>query len=144
MPPGTEARSALMQNQTRSIARTMIVGILTALAALVIGVMQSLTTAVTASLGLTALHAIIVPGTGTPDPYAADRQNYLNNVMNYYVNPGGNCGSTTPSNCPGYTGVRYDATFWPIPLPGWGGLDGEKWNVSVASGVAGLTKIYEE
>ncbi len=57
-----------MRNKTRSVARSMIVAILTALAALVIGMMQSLTTAVTASIGLTAFKAIIVPGTGTPDP----------------------------------------------------------------------------
>ena len=69
-----------MRNKTRSVARSMIIAILTALAALIIGTMQSLTTAVTASLGLTAFQAIIVPGTGTPDPYAADRENYLPNA----------------------------------------------------------------
>ncbi len=134
-----------MQN-TRSLAKSMVVAILTAFAALLIGTMQSLTTAVTASLGLTAFQAIIVPGTGTPDPYAPDRQNYLNNALNYYVVPGGNCalngGDSDP--CPATTtGVKYYATFWPIPLPGWGGLEGQKWNVSVASGVAGLTTIYD-
>ena len=77
-----------MRNKTRSLARSMIIAILTALAALVIGTMQSLTTAVTASLGLSAFQAIIVPGTGTPDPYAADRENYLPNALNYYVVPG--------------------------------------------------------
>jgi ABC-type spermidine/putrescine transport system permease subunit II len=59
-----------MQNTARSLARSMTVATLTAFAALVIGAMQSLTTTVTASLGLTAFQAIIVPGTGTPDPYA--------------------------------------------------------------------------
>jgi hypothetical protein len=132
-----------MRNSPRSVTRSIVVAILTALAALVIGTMQSLTTAVTASLGLTAFQAIIVPGTGTPDPYAPDRQNYLPNAMNYYVNPGGDCGAATPADCPPYTGVRYFATFWPIPLPGWGGLDGEKWNVSVADGVKNLTTIYK-
>lgn len=127
----------------RSLAKTTIIAILTALAALTIGVMSSLTTAVTATLGLTAFQAIIVPGTGTPDPYAADRENYLNNVMNYYVNPGGDCGAGTPADCPSYTGVKYYATFWPIPLPGWGGLEGQKWNVSIADGLAHLTTIYD-
>ena len=83
-----------MRNNTRSLARSMIIAILTALAALVIGTMQSLTTAVTASLGLSAFQAIIVPGTGTPDPYAADRENYLPNALNYYVVPGGGCDLT--------------------------------------------------
>ena len=133
-----------MQNKTRSLARSIIVAILTALAALIIGTMQSLTTAVTASFGLSAFQALIVPGTGTPDPYAADRENYLPNVMNYYVNPGGHCGAVPETDCPPYTGISYDATFWPIPLPGWGGLQGEKWNVSVASGVQHLTTEYNK
>lgn len=135
-----------MRNKTRSIVKTTIIAILTALAALLVGTMQSLTTAVTASLGLSALtHTIIVPGTGTPDPYLEpEKHNYLNNVMDYYVNPGGGCADNPQTDCPGFTGVRYDATFWPIPLPGWGGLEGEKWNVSVASGVAALTKIYND
>ena len=58
-----------MRMSARSTVKTTVIAILTALAALVIGVMQSLTTAVTASIGLTAVRAIIVPGTGTPDPY---------------------------------------------------------------------------
>ena len=89
-----------MRSTGRSLAKSTIIAILTAVAALVIGVMSSLTTVVTASIGLTAIRAIIVPGTGTPDPYAPDRQNYLNNAMNYYVNPGGDCGATTPADCP--------------------------------------------
>jgi hypothetical protein len=134
-----------MRNSTRSVTRSIVVAILTALAALVIGVMSSLTTAVTASIGLTAaqVRAIIVPGTGTPDPYAPDRQNYLPNAMNYYVNPGGDCGTAAPADCPPYTGVSYYATFWPIPLPGWGGLEGQKWNVSVGQGVEHLGDAYE-
>jgi hypothetical protein len=137
-----------MRNSTRSVTRSIVVAILTALAALVIGTMQSLTTAVTASLGLTAFQAIIVPGTGTPDPSAPDRQNYLNNALNYYVVPvPGNCALTGGNSmpCPANTyGVKYFATFWPIPLPGWGGLDGQKWNVSVADGVTNLSTIYNE
>ncbi len=132
-----------MRSTGRSLAKSTIIAILTAVAALVIGVMSSLTTVVTASIGLTAIRAIIVPGTGTPDPYAPDRQNYLNNAMNYYVNPGGDCGATTPADCPPFTGVKYYATFWPIPLPGWGGLEGQKWNVSVGQGVEHLGDAYD-
>lgn len=133
-----------MQTKTRSLARSMIVAILTAFVALIVGVMSSLTTAVTASIGLSAFQAIIVPGTGTPKP--AEVPNYLENALNYYVVPGGDCalngGNSNP--CPENTyGVNYFATFWPIPLPGWGGLDGEKWNVSVADGVKNLTTIYD-
>jgi len=104
---------------TRTMVQTTFVAILTALAALILGLTQSLTTAITASLGLTAFQAIIVPGTGTPDPTVVP--NYLENAVNYYVVPGGNCGSATPSSaCPDTTtGIKYYATFWPIPLPGW-------------------------
>ena len=89
-----------MRMSARSMVKTTVIAILTALAALVIGVMQSLTTAVTASIGLTAVRAIIVPGTGTPDPYVPN--NYLNNAMNYYVNPGGDCGAQPgpATDCP--------------------------------------------
>jgi hypothetical protein len=113
------------------------------MAALVIGVMQSLTTAVTAAIGLTAFQAIVVPGTGTPDPYVP--KNYLNNAVNYYVYPGGDCGADPATDCPAtVTGVKYYATFWPIPLPGWGGLSGQKWNVSVGQGVNHLGDAYTE
>jgi len=125
------------------MVQTTFVAILTALAALLLGITQSLTTAITASLGLTAFQAIIVPGTGTPDPTVVP--NYLENAVNYYVVPGGNCGSATPSSaCPDTTtGIKYYATFWPIPLPGWGGLSGQKWNVSVGQGVEHLTDAYK-
>jgi hypothetical protein len=133
-----------MRNSTRSVTRSIVVAVLTALAALVIGTMQSLTTAVTASLGLTAFQAIIVPGTGTPKP--ADVPHYIPNAVNYYVVPGGGCGGPMPSaDCPDTTtGIEYYATFWPIPLPGWGGLQGQKWNVSVGQGVDHLGEAYDE
>ena len=50
---------------------------------------QTLTTAITASLGLTAVQAIIVPGTGTQHP--ADVANYLPNAVDHYLVPGGDC-----------------------------------------------------
>ena len=59
-----------MRITTRSVARSTLVAIMTAFAALILGVTQTLTTAVTASLGLTAVQALIVPGTGTPNPLA--------------------------------------------------------------------------
>jgi hypothetical protein len=132
-----------MRNSTRSVTRSIVVAILTALAALLVGLMSSLTTAVTASIGLTAVRALIVPGTGTPDPYVSN--NYLNNAMNYYVNPHGDCGAQPgpATDCPPFTGVKYYATFWPIPLPGWGGLQGQKWNVSVGQGVDHLGEAYD-
>ena len=132
-----------MRNKTRSVARSMIVAILTALAALVIGMMSSLTTAVTASIGLSAFKAIIVPGTGTPDPYAADRQNYLPTRSTTTSCLAGGCALRRSAAVPQTpTASSYYATFWPIPLPGWGGLEGQKWNVSVANGVENLEIEY--
>ncbi len=128
-----------MRTSTRSTAQSVVVAILTALAALVIGAMQSLTTAVTAAIGLSAVQAIIVPGTGTQHP--ADVPDYLPNAVNHYLVPGGDCGTPTP-DCAAPVGIEYDAQFWPIPLPGWGGLQGAKWNDSVQSGVVGLTGAY--
>ena len=62
---------------------------MTALVALILGVTQTLTTAITAAIGLTAVRAIIVPGTGTQHP--ADVLNYLPNAVNHYLVPGGDC-----------------------------------------------------
>ena len=122
-----------MRTKTRSLARSTIVAILTALAALVIGVMQSLTTAVTAAIGLSAVQAIIVPGTGTQHPEQV--MNYLPNIVNNYLVPGDECASAADCVLTPADGIHYDAQFWPIPLPGWGGLSGAKWNDSVQSGV---------
>jgi pimeloyl-ACP methyl ester carboxylesterase len=122
----------------RPVARSIIVAIMTAFAALILGITQTLTTAITASLGLTAVQAIIVPGTGTQHP--ADVLNYLPNAVNNYLVPGGDCKTGCVLNPT--SGIEYDAQFWPIPLPGWGGLQGAKWNDSVHSGVVALTGAY--
>lgn len=130
-----------MRMSARSVVKTTVVAILTALVAVVLGVTQTLTTAITASIGLTAFQALVVPGTGTP--HAAN--DYLDNVVNYYVLPGANpaCSVAAPASpCPTTQGIDYFATFWPIPLPGWGGLEGQKWNVSVGQGVDHLGDAY--
>ena len=127
-----------MRITARSAVRTTVVAIMTAFVALILGVTQTLTTAIAASIGLTAVQALIVPGTGTPDP----QPDYIDNVVDYYLVPGGDCVDNTVADCP-TTGIKYFATFWPIPLPGWGGLQGEKWNVSVADGVAHLNDAYD-
>ena len=119
-----------MRMSIRSVVRTTVLSIMTAFVALILGITQTLTAAVV----MTAVQALIVPGTGTPDP----AQDYMDNAVDYYLTPSDNCvgGCTTVP-------VPYFATFWPIPLPGWGGLEGEKWNVSVADGVSSLTGRYD-
>jgi pimeloyl-ACP methyl ester carboxylesterase len=127
---------------SRAVARSIIVAIMTAFAISILGITQSLTTAFVLTAALPITQALIVPGTGTP--HAAN--DYLDNAVNYYVVHGTvtpPCDVTTSSaGCPTTQGIDYFATFWPIPLPGWGGLQGQKWNVSVQSGVDGLNAKY--
>jgi len=102
-------------------------------AALAAAPLLAISTTFTSAVTLAATQALIVPGTGTPNP----AQDYMNNAVNYYLVPAGDCeGGCTAVPVP------YIAQFWPIPLPGWGGLQGAKWNVSVQSGVTSLTTTY--
>jgi PE-PPE domain len=115
----------------RAVIRSVIVAILALLGAVVIGVASTITSAVTL-----AATALIVPGTGDPDPDAVT--NYKPNARDYYIAPF-NPACTADSNpeC-NLVGIPYIAQFWPFPFPGWGGLSGATWDVSVASGVASL------
>ncbi len=83
-----------------------------------------------------ATTVLVVPGTGTKDPSKVT--GYQENVIGYYVQPTGACGATACVAKP----VPYIAEFWPIPLAGWGGLQGAKWDDSVASGVTSLNEQY--
>lgn len=82
-----------------------------------------------------ATTVLVVPGTGTPNP--APVKNYEGNAISYYVAPTGACASGCTA-----TPVPYLAQFWPVPLAGWGGLQGAKWDDSVASGVRSLDSVY--
>lgn len=120
-----------MRFSPRSAARSLLVGAVAVSGSVAIG----LSPAGTAAVGLVvAVTPLIVPGTGTPNPQ--DSNNYMANAVSYYVQPSGGCGAEA---CAAPVAVPYIAQFWPIPLAGWGGLEGAKWNVSVASGVTRLT-----
>ncbi|CDO10854.1 PE-PPE domain-containing protein [Mycolicibacterium cosmeticum] len=85
-----------------------------------------------------AATALIVPGTGTPK--AGDVTDYMTNALKYYIAPSDTwspSGCTTTANC-NLKPIDYPAQFWPIPLPGWGGLDGAKWDVSTGAGLSNL------
>ncbi|MCX2711369.1 PE-PPE domain-containing protein [Mycolicibacterium sp. J2] len=85
-----------------------------------------------------AATALIVPGTGTPK--AGEVQDYMTNALKYYIAPSDGwapSGCTTTANCD-LTPIDYPAQFWPIPLPGWGGLKGAKWDVSTGAGLTNL------
>jgi hypothetical protein len=120
-----------MRVLARSTVRSLFVALLALLGAIVLTVAMT----ITAAVNLAATTALIVPGTGTPDPSTSS--NYIPNAVNYYVVPstGVVCLIAT---CP--KPVPYIAQFWPFPFAGWGGLSGAKWNVSVASGVDSLNQ----
>ena len=118
-----------MRAQLQSTARSVLIAVLAVMATVVLGI----TTTIGAAITLTATTALIVPGTGTPNPGSVG--GYEANARDYYI-------ETTTALCQPSCAtepVPYIAQFWPFPFPGWGGLSGAKWNVSVASGVAQLT-----
>lgn len=110
-------------------ARRTVIALLAVFVAGVMSIASTLTLA--AALAATAL---IVPGTGTPN--ANSVQGYLQNARDYYIAPF-NPACTKDNGCV-LQGIDYPAEFWPIPLPGWGGLDGDKWDVSTGIGLANL------
>ncbi|KRD08545.1 hypothetical protein ASE48_08175 [Mycobacterium sp. Root265] len=107
----------------------MLTTLLTLLTAVLITVASTLTMAV--ALAATAL---IVPGTGTPNANIVG--DYLENARDYYISPF-NPACTADDDC-ALQGIDYPAQFWPIPLPGWGGLQGAKWDVSTGEGLSKL------
>ncbi|MGW0158375.1 PE-PPE domain-containing protein [Mycobacterium sp. NPDC003323] len=111
------------------MGRRLLTTVLTVATALLITVATTLSMAV--ALAATAL---IVPGTGTPNANIVG--NYLENARDYYIAPF-NPACTAANDC-ALQGIDYPAQFWPIPLPGWGGLSGAKWDVSTGEGLANL------
>ncbi|SDZ89668.1 MULTISPECIES: PE-PPE domain-containing protein [unclassified Mycobacterium] len=101
---------------------------LTVLSTVLLGVVSMVTAAFTL-----AATALIVPGTGTPNANIV--AGYRENSDNYYIAPF-NPLCTQPT-CT-LKGINYPAQFWPIPLPGWGGLSGAKWNDSTGQGIQAL------
>ncbi|SBS79229.1 PE-PPE domain protein [uncultured Mycobacterium sp.] len=114
--------------------RTAIRSVTVAVLAMVAAVVLAVTSTITAAVSLAAV-ALIVPGTGTPNPAVPPLgTNYMQNAVDYYIQPLDPACATVCIPEP----VPYIAQFWPFPFPGWGGLTGAKLNVSVASGVQSL------
>lgn len=80
------------------------------------------------------------PGTGTPNANVV--AGYKENATDYYIAPFNLNAQLQPvctsTNGCTLTGINYPAQFWPIPLPGWGGLSGAKWNDSTGQGILAL------
>ncbi|WP_285033720.1 PE-PPE domain-containing protein [Mycolicibacterium sp. lyk4-40-TYG-92] len=117
-----------MRNFGRTIPAAVTV-MLTVLSTVLLGVVSMVTAAFTL-----AATALIVPGTGTPNANVV--AGYKENADNYYIAPF-NPLCTQANNC-NLQGINYPAQFWPIPLPGWGGLSGAKWNDSTGQGIGHL------
>ncbi len=89
---------------------------------------------ITAAVNLAAI-ALIVPGTGTPNPAVPPLgTNYMQNAVSYLHRAEG---FVMHGRVHTRTGPLH-RTVLAVPLRGWGGLNGAKWDVSVASGVASL------
>ncbi len=109
--------------------------ILTALA-LLTAVFVAIGSAMSMAVALAAT-VLLVPGTGVPD--ATKVSDYIGHALDYYVAPyTPSCTSTATSPACAVKPIDYPAQFWPVPLPGWGGLKGAKWDVSTGKGLSTL------
>lgn len=129
--PGRQKVGAMI-GFARPVLRTVLLAPLAAAATALIALTAGLAASVTALVTLAAT-ALIVPGTGVPNPQAVP--GYMENAVGYYISP------TTPVCATVCTAepVPYAAQFWPFPFEGWGGLSGAKLDVSVTDGLSQLT-----
>ncbi|WP_319430556.1 PE-PPE domain-containing protein [Mycobacterium sp. RTGN5] len=103
-------------------ARRLVAPVLALFAAVILGIGSVLTSAV----ALAATTGLIVPGTGTSNANLVD--GFLTNVRDYYL------GATSCDTSCDLQGINYPASLWPLV----GGLQGDKWDDSVGTGVTHL------
>ncbi len=108
----------------RVVARSVVVGFLAVLSAVILGLTSTMTAAVT--LVAASSVALVMGGTGRPDP----EQTYLDNVSQYYIYPNTFC--TAAASCTTQKVITPEE-FWPIP--GWGGLNAITFNQSTYEGL---------
>ena len=112
----------------RKTARSIVLALLTLLSAVVLGVTTILTSA-GLSLAETTATALIMGGSGTPDP---DKEvGYVPNVSSYYIFPNSAC---QPDNCT-LKSIVTPEEAWPL----YGGLTARTWKQSILDGV----EIYD-
>ena len=112
----------------RKTARSIVLAFLTLLSAVVLGVTTILTSA-GLSLAETTATALIMGGSGTPDP---DKEvGYVPNVSSYYIFPNSAC---QPDNCT-LKSIVTPEEAWPL----YGGLTARTWKQSILDGV----EIYD-
>lgn len=117
------------------IAKRSVLTVLALLTAVLVAIGATMSMAV--ALAATVL---LVPGTGVPDATKVD--NYIAHALDYYVAPYTPSCSSTSTDCT-VKPIDYPAQFWPIPLAGWGGLSGAKWDVSTGKGLATLESTLD-
>ena len=97
-----------MPRTVRAAARSAML----ALVAMVAAVILAVTSTITAAVSLAAV-ALIVPGTGTPNPAVPPLgTNYMENAVSYYIQPLDPACAVTCTPEP----VPYIAQFWPFPF----------------------------
>lgn len=97
----------------RAVARSILVAILALAGVVIVGVASTITSAIS----LTATTALIMGGTGRPNP--ADFPGYIPNVANYYIYPNTTC---QPATC-NLVSVFTPETAFPL----YGGLSAPTW-----------------
>lgn len=110
----------------RDKARSITVILLALLGVLVLGI----TSAVTSAIAVAATTALIMGGTGRPDPAATPP--YIQNVTDYYIAPNTFC-NTAACNL---VSVVTPEEFFPFPM--YGGFTALTFDASVAQGVINL------
>src|SRR3954454_13185191 len=107
----------------RKSARAILIVVLALFSTIVLGVAATVTSA---AFSLAASTALIMGGTGTPDPDL--EPGYVPNVLSYYIYPNTFCtvGDCTPQV------VVTPETAWPL----YGGLSALTWQDSITEGVA--------
>jgi hypothetical protein len=115
----------------RKTARSIVLAFLTLLSAVVLGVTTILTSAGLSLAAETTWTALIMGGSGTPDP---DKEpGYVPNVASYYIYPNSDCKPATSCTL---TPVITPEEAWPL----YGGLTARTWKQSILDGV----EIYDE
>src|SRR5690349_780136 len=108
----------------RAMFRSVAVGLVALVGAIALALGSSLTLGVAAA----ATKALIMGGTGTPNPN--QEAGYIPNITTYYLNNYSNC--TTAQQCTGnnLVSVYTPETAWPL----YGGLSAPTWKQSILEG----------
>src|SRR6185295_5999615 len=116
----------------RKSARSFLLVVLTLVSAVVLGVSSTLTSA---AVSVAANTALIMGGTGRPDP--DNFPLYKENVQTYYINTQSVC-AETGANCAPLS-VTTPETAWPL----YGGLSAPTWRDSILQGVGDLDAVVQ-